>query len=58
MGSGIFVLSQPGQPATVARNTANFNGRYGIEARNVIDGGGNRAQGNAFSLQCLGVVCK
>ena len=57
-GSGIFVLSEPGDPATVARNTANFNGRYGIEAQDVIDGGGNRAQGNAFSPQCLGVVCK
>jgi hypothetical protein len=57
-GSGIFALSEPGQPATIARNTADFNGRYGIEAQHVIDGGGNRARGNAFTPQCTGVMCR
>ena len=47
-------------PGTVVRsNTANDNGDLGIEAVDgVIDGGGNRASGNANPLQCLNVVCR
>jgi hypothetical protein len=45
--------------AFVARNTANDNGDFGIEALpGVRDGGGNRASGNGNPLQqCLGVSC-
>ena len=47
-------------PGTVVRsNTANDNGDLGIEAVDgVIDGGGNRASGNANPLQCFNVVCR
>jgi parallel beta-helix repeat protein len=43
---------------TLTGNSADDNGDLGIEAvSGVIDGGGNRARGNANSLQCLNVVC-
>jgi parallel beta-helix repeat protein len=43
---------------TLRRNTANNNGQLGIEAvPNIIDGGGNKAQGNGNPLQCTNVVC-
>jgi parallel beta-helix repeat protein len=43
---------------TVTSNVANDNGSYGIEAvPGVIDGGGNRAEGNGNPDQCLNVVC-
>ncbi len=54
-GTGIE-LSEPG--AYVARNTANDNGDWGIEGvPGTIDGGGNRASGNAQPAQCLNVTC-
>jgi hypothetical protein len=45
---------------TVSHNTANFNGYLGIEATSsVVDGGGNKAEGNGGSpLQCVNVFCK
>ncbi len=53
--SGIALL-EPG--AYVARNVANGNAEYGIKAPpGTIDGGGNRASGNAEPAQCLNVVC-
>ena len=55
LGHGIE-LFEPG--AYVARNTANDNGEWGIEGvPGTIDGGGNRASGNAQPAQCLNVVC-
>jgi parallel beta-helix repeat protein len=43
---------------TLRKNTANNNGNLGIEAvLNVIDGGGNKAQGNGNPLKCTYVVC-
>src|SRR4029079_15237461 len=43
---------------TLKGNTANKNQLHGIEAiAGVIDGGGNRASGNATPPQCIGVVC-
>ena len=54
-GSGVQ-LYEPG--AYVARNTANDNGEWGINGvLGTIDGGGNRASGNAEPAQCLNVVC-
>jgi hypothetical protein len=52
---GIHVLS----PSTaLARNSANRNARWGIEAvAGVTDGGGNAAAGNGIATQCTGVVC-
>jgi hypothetical protein len=45
--------------AVVSHNTANYNFNLGIEADpSVIDGGGNKAKGNANPLQCLNVFCK
>jgi parallel beta-helix repeat protein len=43
---------------TIARNSANENGDYGIEAVvGVTDGGGNTASGNGNAAQCTNVVC-
>ena len=54
-GSGIQ-LFEPG--AYVARNTANDNGEWGINGvLGTIDGGRNRASGNAEPAQCLNVIC-
>lgn len=39
-------------------NTANHNHRWGINAPNAIDLGGNRASGNGTDPQCVGVVCR
>lgn len=53
---GIHVLSPS---TTITRNSANSNAAYGIEAViGVIDGGGNKAQGNGNPAQCIGVTCK
>jgi large repetitive protein len=42
----------------ITGNTANFNVDLGIEAvPGVTDGGGNEAEGNGNSAQCLNVVC-
>jgi hypothetical protein len=38
-------------------NTANRNHRWGINAPNAIDLGGNRASGNGNTPQCVGVAC-
>ena len=44
---------------TLVRNTANRNHDLGIEAvAGVIDGGGNKAQGNGNPAQCTNVACK
>ena len=43
---------------TLTGNTANFNDGWGIFAEpGTIDGGGNKAVGNAEPAQCSGVVC-
>ncbi len=53
---GIFV---EGAANRLSRNTATFNGGHGIEAgAGAVDGGGNRAFGNALSPQCEGVFCR
>ena len=55
-----FFEDAPGDTAgnTVKGNTANRNQNHGIEAvAGTIDGGGNRAFGNAIAPQCLNVVC-
>jgi parallel beta helix pectate lyase-like protein len=51
-----LVTRTPG--TTVARNTANHNASWGIDAPGAIDGGGNRATGNGEPAQCLGVRCR
>lgn len=49
-GNGVDVRSAA---TTVARNTSNFNGQWGIFAvTGVIDGGGNKASGNGVAAQC------
>jgi CSLREA domain-containing protein len=54
-GDGIFVAGGH----TVTGNTVNFNDGWGIFAeQGSIDGGGNKAVGNAEPLQCFGVVCE
>ncbi len=55
-----FYEDAPGDAAgnTVKGNTANRNQNHGIEAvAGTIDGGSNRAFGNAIAPQCLNVVC-
>jgi parallel beta-helix repeat protein len=53
---GIFV---EGAANRLSRNTVTFNGRRGIEAvAGTVDGGGNRAFGNALSPQCADVSCR
>ena len=55
-GSDGIELVEPG--AYVARNVANSNSGWGIKgAPGTIDGGANRASGNAEPAQCLNVVC-
>ena len=53
-------------PITVARNVVRNNGGHGIDlfesihggpATGVVDGGGNRARGNALDPQCIRVRC-
>jgi hypothetical protein len=54
-GTGIQ-LFEPG--AYVSRNTADDNGEWGIAGvLGTVDGGGNRAHGNAEPAQCLNVAC-
>jgi hypothetical protein len=54
-GTGIQ-LFEPG--AYVARNSTNDNGEWGIHGvLGTIDGGRNRASGNAEPAQCLNVIC-
>lgn len=56
-GDGIYLtmLGPDAASATVARNTALRNKRYGIYAPGATDGGGNRAARNG--QPCVGVVC-
>ena len=43
----------------LAKNRATRNAAIGIEAvRGVIDGGGNRANGNGGPRQCVNVKCR
>jgi parallel beta-helix repeat protein len=58
-GIGLFE-DQPGDTAgnTLKGNTAKRNQNHGIEAvAGTIDGGGNRASGNATPPQCVNVGC-
>ncbi len=53
---GIHVLA-PGNRLTA--NRADRNAGHGIEAADgTIDGGANRAAGNALAPQCIGVLCR
>ncbi|MGA8046498.1 MAG: right-handed parallel beta-helix repeat-containing protein [Dermatophilaceae bacterium] len=54
-GAGILV-NDSGH--TVTGNSASANDGWGIYANGAIDGGGNRAGGNAEPQQCFGVVCE
>jgi parallel beta-helix repeat protein len=59
--SGIALFEDaPGDAAgnTLKRNTAKKNQNHGIDAvAGTIDGGGNRASGNATPPQCVNVAC-
>jgi parallel beta-helix repeat protein len=45
--------------STLTRNSASFNGDFGIEAvPGTIDGGKNKARQNGNPAQCVGVSCK
>jgi large repetitive protein len=59
--SGIVVSEgEPGDTAgnSLTSNTANKNQNHGIDAvAGTVDGGGNRASGNAVAPQCLNVIC-
>jgi hypothetical protein len=71
VGSGIDIngtaspnVPFPGGPVTLKDNTTNDNGGRGIDARwlpnlptGIVDGGGNKAAGNAKTPACVGVVC-
>ena len=54
-----------GGPVTLVDNVALANGGHGIDAEwmdglpgtGIVDGGGNRALGNATPPECIGVVC-
>lgn len=48
---------RPGGAAVLGANLTSGNGDLGIEAPSAIDGGGNRAFGNADQRQCTGVRC-
>jgi parallel beta-helix repeat protein len=62
-GNGNSGIYDGGSGNTLTKNTANFNGYDGIHATDqiVIDGGGNLAKGNNYTIgtpiQCYGVVC-
>jgi parallel beta-helix repeat protein len=61
LDTGIAILEDtPGDSAgnSLRGNTANRNQNHGIDAvAGTIDGGGNRASGNATPPECLNVVC-
>lgn len=61
-GDGIEASERLDQKETLvfARNTANFNGGFGIRLREpgMTDGGGNKAKGNGEAAQCLNIVCE
>jgi hypothetical protein len=50
--SGVWVNG-----GTLTGNVAVRNAGHGIEAYNVVDGGGNTARANGAEPQCIGVVC-
>ena len=55
-----FFEDTPGDAAgnSLKGNTANRNQNHGIDAvTGTIDGGGNRAAGNAIPPQCVNVAC-
>jgi parallel beta-helix repeat protein len=57
-GNGLDGIRVLATSTKITRNTANDNGNLGIEAvAGVVDGGGNKADGNANPAQCVGVVC-
>lgn len=56
-GDGIHVFDDVANQVTVSANVAVANADLGIEALGVTDGGGNRANGNGNTHQCVGVVC-
>jgi parallel beta-helix repeat protein len=60
-GDGIAMFSDaPGDTTgnTIARTTARKNGGHGINALDgTIDGGGNRAAGNATPPDCVNIAC-
>lgn len=47
----------PAMGVTITGNIAAYNVDLGIDAVNVMDGGGNFAYGNGNPLQCVGVYC-
>lgn len=52
-----ILVDAPG--TTLTRNSAFFNGSFGIEAvRGVLDGGGNIAKHNGAGAQCAGIACR
>ena len=61
LGSGIwFAEEKAGETAgnSLKGNTANKNRGHGIDATaGTVDGGGNRASGNATPPPCVNVVC-
>ncbi len=42
---------------TLTRTTATGNGGHGIDVSGALDGGGNKAGGNALQPQCIGIAC-
>jgi len=59
IGAGDDGIDVESPATTLTRNTANRNHDLGIEAvSGVVDGGGNRANGNGNPLQCRNVVCR
>ena len=58
-GNGDDGIDVDAAGTTVTRNKANVNADLGIEAvPGVIDGGGNKANGNGNPAQCVNVSCK
>jgi parallel beta-helix repeat protein len=58
-GAGDDGFDIESRSAKLTRNKANRNGDLGIEAvRGVIDGGGNKANGNGDPRQCTHIVCR
>jgi nitrous oxidase accessory protein NosD len=56
-GADGILVDAPG--TTLTRNSAFFNGNFGIEAgRGVLDGGGNIAKHNGAGAQCAGIACR
>jgi hypothetical protein len=56
-GNGI-AFQEPSEGSVVTRNSANHNEGHGIDGvAGIVDGGRNRAIGNALSPQCVEVVC-